>query len=184
MINRPGRARARSGRECFRQIDKTKLSRSEKGDLFSETAGVQSQQGQRMKIFEHEVAVAGRVHAVRGGSSESKLLRSDRAVERQRCTGNRSGAERRIVQTRNAVFEPRSIAQQHLDISEKPVRNKNRFGSLQMCIRRHHGFSGSLRQLDKCSRPFADVADEHARTRTYVQTQVGRNLLVAAAASM
>src|SRR5271154_5076764 len=53
-----------------------------------------------------------------------------------------------------------------------------------MCIRRHHAFSGSLRQFDKCSRPFADVGDEHARTRTNVQTQVGRNLLVAAAASM
>ena len=46
--------------------------------------------GERLEVFENEVAVAGRVHAVGGGRGEVELAGGDGAVESEGGAGDRS----------------------------------------------------------------------------------------------
>ena len=113
-----------------------------------------------------------------------KLVRRNRAIERQRRAGNRSRSQRTVIQPRRAILQPRGIAQQHLHIRLQPMRHQHRLRALQMRIARHHRIAGRVRQLNQrispCRQPFNDQPDLFA----HIQAQVRRNLLVAAAPRM
>ena len=66
---------AGAGGEGLGQIDEAELGGGVEGDFFGEAAGVEADQGERLQVFEDEVAVAGGVHAVGGGRGEVELAR-------------------------------------------------------------------------------------------------------------
>ena len=56
--------------------------------FFSEATGVQSDGREHLKEFQHEVSIAGCVHAVRGRRGEVQLICSNRAIEGERRSGD------------------------------------------------------------------------------------------------
>ena len=94
---------AGAGGKGLGQSDETELRGGEKRDLFGKTAEVQADEGERLQVFENEIAVAGGVDGIGCGRGETQLARGDGAVERQRCSGYCSGAERAVVEARGAI---------------------------------------------------------------------------------
>ncbi len=64
---------AGAGGKGLGQRDEVELRGGEKRDLFGETAQMQADKGERLQIFQNEVAVAGGVDGVGGGRGEAKL---------------------------------------------------------------------------------------------------------------
>ena len=49
---------------------------------------MQADDGERLQIFEDEIAIAGGVDGVSRGCGETKLAGGNGAVERKRCSGH------------------------------------------------------------------------------------------------
>ena len=64
------------------------------------------------------------------------------------------------------------------------MRNQYRLGALQMCVARHHGFAGRTRLLEKRFRPSSEIRNGASDCLAHIEPQIGRNLLVATAASV
>ena len=79
---------ARAGGEGLGQLDEAELGGRVEGDLLGEAAGVEAEHGERLQVFEDEVAVAGCVHAVGGGRGEVEFAGGDGAVEFEGCAGD------------------------------------------------------------------------------------------------
>ena len=178
------RHRAGAGGEGFGQIDESELRGGEESDLFAKAAGVERNLGEHLEVFEDEVAAAGRIHAVGRGGDEVEFARGDAAVNRQSSAGHCARAERAIVQACNAIFETRSVAEEHFDVSEEPVSDEDGFGALQMRISRHDRIARSFCLGEKSLGPFGELADQRFDAVADVEAQIGGDLLVAAAAGM
>ena len=113
-------------------------------DLFGETGQVQTDGRRGLGELQRKVAVAGGVHAVRRGCVEEEFAGGEGAVECERCAGDRTGAERAQVHAPACIGKAAAIAKDHLDIGEKPVRDKHRFGALQVRVAGHDRVAAGL----------------------------------------
>ena len=120
-----------------------------------------------LRELQRKVAIARRVHAVRGRRSESQLARGNRPVERQRCSGHSSRSQRTEVQPRRAILQPARIAQHHLHVSQQPVRHQHRLRALQMRIARHHRVAGLARLLHQRPCPRCQPVDSSSIARAH-----------------
>ena len=137
-----------------------------------------------LRELQRKVAVARGVNAVRRRRSESQLARGHRPVELKRCSGHRARSQWTEVQPRRAILQPVRIAQRHLNVSQQPVRNKDRLGPLQMRVARHWGVAGAASLLDERSGPRSQPVDCAADRIAHIKPQVGSDLFVAAAAGV
>ncbi len=117
------------------------MSSSAKREMWS------AERRERLRKLERKVAVAGRVHAVRGGAVEAERLGRDGAVERERCSCDRSRAQRTKVHALASIGEAGDVALDHADVGEEPVRHEDRLGALQVGVRGHHGFARGDRRV-------------------------------------
>ena len=119
--------------------DKTVLRRGKQRDLFGKTAQMQAYKGERLQIFQNEIAVAGGVHRVGCGRRETQALARqccDRAQAlRQPLRPSQAGSSLTAPRSRAAASASR---RDHLNISQQPVRHQHRLGALQVRIARHH----------------------------------------------
>ncbi len=103
------------------------------------------------------------------------------AVDRERGSGQRGGAERRFVQPLAGIGKPAAVARGHLDIGQQMMAERHRLRGLQMGKSRHHGRgmfqrAGSQRMLEGGQRRIGlvdGVAD--------IEPEIGRDLVVARA---
>ena len=93
--------------------------------------------------------------------------------------GERSGAERRLVQAPAAIGKPPPVAPDHLDISQQMMAEGDRLRHLQVGEARHDGGHVLLGPVDKCGlKPTAGLVGL-VQTRPQPETQIGRDLVVA-----
>ncbi len=64
------------------------------------------------------------------------------------------------------------------------MTDQNRFGPLQMRVRRHRGIAGLFRAIDDCAAKLAQFLPQLIDCGPHIQPQVGRNLLIAAASAV
>jgi hypothetical protein len=74
------------------------------------------------------------------------------------------------------------VTQDHLDISEKPVRGEHGLSALHVGVAGHDGVAGGLGLVDERTRPCGESVDDEIDLPANVETQISRDLLVAAAA--
>ena len=113
----------------------------------------------------------------------------DRSAIKARSSGQRRARDRARSQRTNiqplaAIRKPVRIAQKHLDISQQPVSHQHRLRPLQMRVRRHRRIRSLLRAIGDHSAQFGQFVPQLIDRRPHVQPQVGRDLLVAAAAAV
>jgi hypothetical protein len=116
--------------------------------------------------FDGEIAVAHGVHGIlrelnlAAGVHEAEQLGDERAVERQRGTGNRAAAERADVHARVAVPEALAIAFEHLDVGEQMVREINGLRALQMRVAGNDDVGIFLAERDEGALQIGDFAEQ------------------------
>ena len=131
-----------------------------------------------------EVAVAGGVEAVGRHAVETQSLGDVGAIDGQAGAGQRGGAQAQHVGPAAAIGQPAAVALELLAIGQPVVRGQHRLGPLRMGIAgQDHvqvavaaAHEGPL-QVDQ---PLVDLVDRLADP----EPQVGRDLIVAAAAGM
>ena len=143
--------------------------------------------GQKRKSadeLEDEIAIAGSVDAVGGRSIEAQLFGHGSAVERECRSSDGAGAQRRNIQAFAAVSQTVGVTQEHFDIGQQPVRDQHRLRALQMSVGRHGRISRLLGAVERDAQPLRQVGAHLIYRSPNVKTQVGRDLLVAAAAAV
>src|ERR1017187_1879316 len=109
----------------------------------------------RLSKFERKITIRCRINAVGRRAIETKYLGSNTAVQRQGRTGNSSRSERRNTEPHVAVVQPGDVALHHADVSEQPMSDQHRLGTLKMGIRGHHRIARLLRQLNESGAPLS-----------------------------
>ena len=89
--------------------------------------------------FDGEVAVGDGVDRVLANAVESQFAGDEAAVERIRQPAQRAGAERRDIEPRAAIGEPRHIAREHRVVSHQVVAERYGLRDLQMGEAGHRG---------------------------------------------
>ncbi len=139
------------------------------------------QDRQRLRELNRKITIAGRVHAVGRGRRKIQFPGHQFTIQDQRRAGNSARAERAEIEPPAAVAQPAGIAQKHLAIGQQPVRHQHRLGTLQMGVGRHgrHArlFCAPCNRLHQLQQQAGDLVARGA----HEQTQVGCDLLVAAA---
>ncbi len=145
---------------------------------------MEGEEGERLQVFEDEIAVAGGVDGVGGGRAEFELAGGDSAIEREGGAGDGSGAEGAKAEAVGAILETRRVAEQHFDVREEPVGDEDWLGSLEVGVGGHNGFARGMGLRDKMLCPGGEVGEQHLGAKTDVEAEVGGDLLVAAAAGV
>ncbi len=115
---------------------------------------------------------------------ESEAVRHQSPIQRQRRPRHRARSQRANVQPLPAVRQPIRIAQKHFDIRQQPMSHQHRFRPLQMRVRRHGSIRSLFRAIHQHAAQFGKFLPQLIDRRPHVQPQVGRNLLIAAAAAV
>ena len=88
------------------------------------------------------------------------------------------------IQPLAAVTQPVRIAQKHFDIGQQPVRNQHRLRALQVGVGGHRCSSSLFCPVEGNAQPLRQIGAYLVDRGAHVETQVGRNLLIAAASAV
>lgn len=117
-------------------------------------------------------------------SFEAEFARHRLAVDRERRAGQRSGAQRQVIDPAAAVGKARAVAAQHLEIRQQMVAEGHRLRHLQVreagqgCV--DVGFGRIEQGFLQIAQQAVDVVDRVAQP----EPDVGSNLVIARAAGM
>ncbi len=128
-----------------------------------------------------EIAVARGVDAVAGDLREAQKLGGASPVQREGRPGHRPAAQRTDVHPFAGVDQPLGVAVEHLDVRQQHVSGEHRLGALKVCIGGHDDASLPLGQRYERLLQRLDALDQFVHGVARPQTQVQRDLVVAAA---
>ena len=137
--------------------------------------------------FDGKIAVAHGVHGIlrelrlAADIHKSEQLGDERAIQRQRGTGNRAAAERADVHARVAVPKPLAIAFEHLDVGEQMVREINGLRALQMRVAGNEHAGIFFAERDERALQIGDFAEQQSNFIAQPEAHVERDLVVAGA---
>ena len=118
-------------------------------------------------------------------SHRTQARRHESAIQRQSCARHGARSQRTYVHTLAAIGKPVAVAQKHFDISQQPMRDQHRFRMLQMRVSRHCGIcQPAPRDRQTHAHTSAKSASDLVDRSPHKQTQIGRNLFIAAASAM
>ena len=138
----------------------------------------------RSNKLQDEIAIAGGVDAVGGWRIEAQLVGHRAAVERQGRAGHRARAQGTKIQPLAAVGQAVCVAQKHFHVGQQPVRDQHRLGPLQMGVGGHGGASRLFSPVERNAQPVRQIGAHLVDRGPHVKTQVGRDLLIAAASAV
>ena len=121
-----------AGGEAVRERDEADEGRAPDHDLLGEARQVHRRDRGGGQRLQDEVAVGDRVERVRHRPLEPERLGGHVAVDRERGTGQRRGAERGLVRPLARIGEPAAVAPRHLHIGQKMMSECYRLRGLQM----------------------------------------------------
>jgi len=131
------------------QLDEAEAVAAPQHELLGEAREVDPGDRRRRHEFEREVAVCDAVERIRGRPVEAERRCRRVAVDRKRGAGERSRAERALVEAFAAIGEAPAVAAEHLDIGHEMVAEGHRLGNLQMRVAGHHGVGVALGLADQ-----------------------------------
>jgi len=124
---------------------------------------MQADKRERMQVLENEVAIAGGIDGIGCRRDEAQFARDEAAVECERGAGHCARAKRAVVKVGAAIPKALGVAENHLNVSEKPVRNQHRLGALHVRVAGHDGVAGGVglqnEGIGPCGERFNDEAD-------------------------
>jgi hypothetical protein len=155
------------------ELHEAELARRPQGEIGGQAREVHAGQRRRGQELDHVVAVAHRVHAVRGGRAEAEVARERLAIDGEGGTGQRSRAEREAVVAPAAVAEALAVAGQHRHVGQQVVRQEDRLSALHVRVAGHGRGRVLLRAVEQraleLGEPLVDVAQDVAQVESLVE---------------
>ena len=133
----------------------------------------------RGERFEREIAGGNSVERIGHRPLEAKLARGHMPVDGERGSGERGGAERRLVDALPCIGEAGAVAGQHLDIGEAVMAEGDGLRGLHMCEARHERGRVGFGLLRERQLKRGDLAVETIDGATHIQPEIGCDLVVA-----
>ncbi len=149
-------------------------------ELLTEPGQVNPEQRQVEQRLCDEVPVGDRIEGVLEPCAEAEVGGHRVGVERQRRSCESSGAERRHVEPGERVEEPVEIPGERPSVSKQVVREKNRLGPLHVGVPGQVGVFSGLSSCEEDSLQADDLVGHPVQLATRIETQIRRNLVVAA----
>jgi hypothetical protein len=174
----------RAGAEAVSQIDEAEARAHPQDQFFRQSGQVGHHQRGRGGEFDREVAIGHRVERVFAHRLEAELVGDELAVDRIAGAGQRGGAERQPVDAAAAVGHALGVARQHLEIGEQVVAEGDRLRHLQVGETGHYGVGVLLGQIDQRGLAGAEAGHNAVDRVAQVKADIGRHLVVAAAAGV
>ena len=132
----------------------------------------------------HEVAIRHRIERVLERAREPELVRDELRVEREAGPGERTRAERRHVDPLEAVAPAVEIPAERPEVREQMVREQHRLGALHVRVARQVHVGRFLGPPQEHGLELVDARRLHAALAAQEQSEVERDLVVAAAAGV
>jgi hypothetical protein len=123
-------------------------------------------------------AARHRLDAVLRRTREAEALRRGLAVDREGRAGAGARAERALL---GLVHQAEAVLLEHLDVAHQHVAEQHRLRALQVRVEGHDRVAVLRGEVDQRGLHFAHARLQRGRRLHQVQTQVGRDLVVAAA---
>ncbi|RMM68329.1 hypothetical protein ALQ75_05465 [Pseudomonas savastanoi pv. glycinea] len=167
--------------EAIRQINELELRTGPEHQLFGEARQVHHRDGRGRAEFDGEVAIRYAVQRITAHDIETQQFAGQFAVDRVGGACQRSAAQRHAVETLAAVDQTLVVAAEHFEPGQHMMTECNGLGSLQMGETGHDGFSFALGLAQQALLQTRDFAQDQVDFVAQPQTDIGRDLIVAAA---
>ena len=131
--------------------------------------------------FQHKIAVGDGVERIRHRPRKTERLRGHAAIDRERRSGKRGGAERAFVEPRPRIGEAAAVARRHLDIGEQMMAEGHGLRRLQMGETRHYRVGILQRLLGERALITGERGIKTVDIVAHPEPKVGRHLVVARA---
>ena len=141
-------------------------------------------EGQGEREFDGEVAVARRIEAVGDDALEAQRRGDVAAVDGDRRAGQRGRAERQLIHAAAAIGQPLAVALEFFGVGQPVVGGQHRLGPLQVRVARQDHAGVAVAAADERPLHVGEQAVGAVDRVADPQPQVGRHLVVAAAAGV
>ena len=178
------RHQAAAGRHAVGDLQVAELLAAEDDDVLRDAAEVHHGQRARVERRRDEVAVRGRVDAVRDDARETEPAGQRRGVDRVARACDRPGSERHGIRLAARRAEARVVTPQRRRVGEEEVRRQHRLGAPQVRVGRHEHGPGPIRLRRQRRHQIHERALQHRQAPAEIEPQVERDLLVARAAGV
>ena len=165
-------------------FDETELRAAVENQVLGQARKVEGGQARRAQCFNDEVAVRNRIETVGARSIEVHRSRQREAINRIRSPRQRAAAQGALVGAPIGIAQSGRIAVKHLKVRQAPMCEQDWLGPLEVRVAGKNRFTLALPQLHQGPLNFADFRETGSNLFTHPQPQVGRNLIVAAAACL
>ena len=172
------------GAEAVGEVDEAEARTHPQDQFFRQARQMRHHQRGCGRKLDREVAVGDGVERVFAHRVEAELVGDELAVDRVAGARQRGSAQRQPVDATAAVGHALGVARQHFKVGQQVVAEGDRLRHLQVGEARHHGVGVRLGQIDQRSLAGAESGQNAVDRVAQVEPDVGRHLVVAAAAGM
>ena len=171
----------RAGRQVVRKLEEPEFVRRKENHVPGEARQVGEQHRGAIEVVRRGIPIRHRVERVRARPAEAELAGERAPVHADRGPGQSSAPERAFVGAIFRLREPLRVAQEHFDVSEAPVAERDRLRAFPVRVRRHRRRGVALGAAGERFGDREQVLPRLPERSPQIDSEIGRDSVVSRA---